>query len=318
MNQTKRKTQSELREEVTEKIVAAMEKGLPPWREPFRRDPNSGFPMNVISQKKYTGVNPLLLMATSMEKGYKSKWWGTYRQWHGMGGQVKKGEHGSRIFFYRPIKKEEEEDPRKRYFFVLRSFTIFNVEQVEGDHLSLFRATAPSQLEDRFLAGLSYDHVDEMLLATGAKVEIGDEPKYQYPPADKIIMPKKSLFVDLRSYYATQFHEYVHWTETRCGWPPKHAGLQGCDLEAMTELVAEIGACYLETEMEIPHCEDMSNHHKYIQTWLRVLKGNPRHIFVASHQATKAVDYLLSFSRPVTKAEDTEEESDDGDEDTEE
>ncbi len=292
----KKKSQNELREEVTTRITQAMEKGTAPWREGYRCDPNSGFPTNVISQEKYKGINRLLLMSTSIDKDYKSKWWGTYAQWHGMAAQVRKGEHGTLIVFYRPVTKEEEEDPKKRHFFVLRCFTIFNVDQVNGDHLSMFRATPDSELEDRFMAMQSYEKVDNMLEAVGAKVEIGDEPKY-LPATDKIIMPKKSLFVDLRSYYATKFRQYVSWTHSRLSWPPKHSGLQGADLGAMSNLVSEIGACYLETEMEIPHCEDMTNHAAYLTTWLRVLRGNHRRIFEASNQAMKAVDYLLEFSK---------------------
>jgi len=310
---TKKLSQSELREEITQRIVEAMSRGLPPWREPYRRDPNSGFPTNVISSKRYTGINTLLLAATAMEREYTSKWWGTYNQWHAMGAQVKKrpanvreGEWGTKIVFYRRVEPDEVDakGEAKRYFFVLRSFTVFNVEQVEGDHLSMFRAGRDSDLEDRFLATLTYDHVDEMVEATRAKFDIGPEPKYLYPPADKIIMPKKALFVDLRNYYATKFHEMIHWTEPRLGWPGKRSHLQGADLEAMGELIAEIGTCYLETELQIPHSDDMTNHHKYIQTWLRVLLGDPRRIFEASHQATKAVDFLLAFSRPVSKKED--------------
>jgi antirestriction protein ArdC len=294
----------DLRQEVNARIVEAMEKGLPPWRQPFRRDPNCGFPTNAVTQKKYRGVNPLLLTAAAMGRGYQAKWWAAYGQWEAMGAHVRRDERGTAICIYRPFRAKDEENNRKpRRFFVGRAW-VFNIEQVAGDHLSLFRPGA--DLEDLFLARQGYDHVDAALDACGAKVVVGPEPEYHYPPEDTIVMPKKSLFVDLRSYYATKFHEYLHWTEPRTGWPPKHAALQGADLRAMTELAAEIGTCYLESELELPHCEDMTNHHKYIQTWLAVLRGNPRRIFEAASQASKGVDYVLGRSQPVTAETDEE------------
>ena len=52
----------ELRQQITNRIVEALETGnLPPWRKPWRCDPNAGIPTNVISKKRYSGINVLLL-----------------------------------------------------------------------------------------------------------------------------------------------------------------------------------------------------------------------------------------------------------------
>ena len=83
-------SQAEIREKITNEIVAALQAGTPPWHRPWVNDKNAGFPANVVSKKRYSGINPLLLELAGRKYGLKSKWWATYRQWQQLGGQVKK------------------------------------------------------------------------------------------------------------------------------------------------------------------------------------------------------------------------------------
>jgi antirestriction protein ArdC len=43
---------------------------------------------------------------------------------------------------------------------------------------------------------------------------------------------------------------------------------------AMGELIAEIGSCFLATELGIPIAENLSNHASYLQNWLKGMKSN--------------------------------------------
>ena len=144
-------SQQQLRESITDQIIAALESGgVPPWRRPWRVGPNAGSPANVVSRKAYRGINPLLLELASARHGLTSKWWATFNQWKQLGGKVMprpshvpSGRWGTQIVFWSPITKtvkdhdgEEEEDR----FFVMRTYTVFNVDQVEGDHLDHLRA----------------------------------------------------------------------------------------------------------------------------------------------------------------------------------
>jgi antirestriction protein ArdC len=72
----------------------------------------------------------------------------------------------------------------------------------------------------------------------------------------------------------------------------------------MGELIAEIGGCYLASELGLP-VSDQTNHAAYIQNWLQAMKNDPAFIFKASTQASKAVDFILAFNR--TPVEETEE-----------
>jgi len=51
---------SKVYEIVTDKIVAALESGTPPWRKPW----TAGIPRNAITKGPYSGINALLLGAT--------------------------------------------------------------------------------------------------------------------------------------------------------------------------------------------------------------------------------------------------------------
>lgn len=78
----------QLRAEVTNQIIQALESGnLPPWRKPFNTGCD-GFHRNLISKKGYSGVNPLVLELASQRHGFTSSIWATFNQWKQMGGQV--------------------------------------------------------------------------------------------------------------------------------------------------------------------------------------------------------------------------------------
>jgi len=132
-----------IRQQITEQIVEAIEQNTTlPWRKPWRSSPNAGRASNVVSKKPYTGVNPLLLQVHSEQHGFESKWWATYRQWQTLCCAVKrrpahvpKGEWGTKIVFYKPIikrKTDEAGQESEDRFFLLKQFTVFNADQVEG------------------------------------------------------------------------------------------------------------------------------------------------------------------------------------------
>lgn len=55
-------TQEEIRLSITTNIASALQgDSVLPWRRPWGISPNSGFPTNVVSKRRYSGVNVLLL-----------------------------------------------------------------------------------------------------------------------------------------------------------------------------------------------------------------------------------------------------------------
>ena len=68
---------------ITQQIVAQLEAGTVPWRQPWR---TPGVPKNLFTQRPYRGLNVWLLLA----RPYASPYWTTYRQIQEIGGWVRK------------------------------------------------------------------------------------------------------------------------------------------------------------------------------------------------------------------------------------
>ena len=87
-------SQTEIRQQVTQQIIAALEQNLLPWRRPWRATTASasqpGRHSNVASRKPYQGVNPILLDLHAMQHGLLSRWWGTFPMWKSLGCDIKK------------------------------------------------------------------------------------------------------------------------------------------------------------------------------------------------------------------------------------
>src|SRR5208283_1874148 len=86
--------------EVTDKVIASLEQGVAPWVRPWQSSAeHGGMPYNAISKRVYRGINVPLLFAPQ----YASAGWMTYKQAADVGANVRKGEKGSLIVFYKPF-----------------------------------------------------------------------------------------------------------------------------------------------------------------------------------------------------------------------
>ena len=141
-------SQSQIRDEITRRIIAALEADLLPWRRPWRATAGGSQPgrhSNVASKRPYQGVNPLLLELHAMRHGFQSKIWGTFSQWHDLGCRICRrppdvdpGSWGCRVVFWRPliektIADDETRDEDEERYWVMHSFILFNSTQVEGE-----------------------------------------------------------------------------------------------------------------------------------------------------------------------------------------
>lgn len=135
--------QHELRKQITQQIVTALEGNVIPWRKPWSSSPNAGRPANFVSKKPYSGVNPHLLRLHQLRLGFSSKWYGTFQQWKNAGYCVSKrpadvasGAWGCQILFARPFTKkvvdEDTGEETEDTFHMLRFYTVFSADQVEG------------------------------------------------------------------------------------------------------------------------------------------------------------------------------------------
>jgi len=302
-------SQNEIRTKITAQITEALEKGgLPPWRMPWASSPNGrGLPTNAATGRRYSGINPLILQCAARRHGFRSKYWATFAQFKALGcmvearpSDVAPGAWGTTAVLYKPITKTETDkktgEEKEKAFPLLRTFTLFNADQVNG--------AGAWQVEDEPVneGFIDYEPAEEAIRATGAEIRHGgDRAVYRRPTeggdGDYIMLPHKFLFEMEKEYYGTALHELAHWTEVRLGWTGSYA---------LGELRAEIAAAYLLAELGVPQSDDLSNSQSYLSWWLAALRDDPSCILRISTAASKAADFVLSFSRPREAADEPE------------
>lgn len=289
-------TQAQIRQEITNKIVDGLKSGVIPWRKPWRgvADPVR-LPTNFVTKKQYAGINILSLQLAAQLHGYPVGYWASFKQWQAAGAKVRKGEKATQVILWKPVTTSAtsaDGEPVEKTFPVLRTWSVFNVAQVEGGVVEKYQAKPASGV--RF-DGVDRGEFDRAVAATGADIRHGYEhAAYHRPPGDFIVVPDEDRFKDFPSYGVTILHELCHWTEWRTGWSGSYA--EG-------ELRAEMGACFLTSALGLPNSNDLSNHTAYIQSWLTALENDPKFIFRAAAAASKAADFILSFARPAAAEE---------------
>lgn len=298
-----KKTTQNIRQEVTNKMIASLTENTPPWRNPWSISPNSGIPCSVVSRRNYTGINPLILMLSSMTSDYDSKYWGTVNAWSKIGARIKKNETETQVTLFRFINKQEKgkvvknKKGQPEKIPLMRYFSLYNVAQVEGE---------TEESEDRLdkyrvvLAELNnepdFRPAEEFISFVGPKLNHRGSKAVYRPNSDSITMPSKRSFESMADYYETLFHELIHWSVCRVG--DVSAAIKKTKRPyAFEELVAEIGACFLTMEIGIPMGETMmEKSQSYVKAWLGSMENDPKYIFDAASYASKLVDYLVAKS----------------------
>ena len=282
----------DLYQDVTDRIVAALEDGVAPWVRPWR---STGSFRNATTERPYHGVNTLLLAVETLAHGYDDPRWITYQQARKLGGHVRKGEHGTRIVFWKFLERTER-DPATgqtelRRVPMARAYTVFCVEQTDGLELpTLHREPLPE-------TGRRVD-LDAFLTATGAEIRHGGDVACFAPGPDRIALPPFGAFQTPSGYYSTAFHELTHWTGHRARLDRNLRGRFGSQSYAAEELVAELGSAFL---CERHGVDGQLQHPEYVANWLTVLKGDKRAIFTASSKARQAAEYLAGKSDPAAE-----------------
>ncbi len=290
------KTKTDIYETVTNTIIDALEAGLTgkfemPWHG------LSALPSNASTENHYNGINILMLWAQQARREYKSSIWATYKQWADMGAQVKKGEKGAQVVFWKCIETEptnDNEDQEKRMF--ARYSSVFNMEQVEG-YESTISDIVPSQIE-------TINAADRLMEASGIEIRYEQNSAFYSAMGDYINLPCPETFKDTTSstatenFYSTAFHEMTHATGAKHRLNRDIHHKFATKDYAFEELIAELGAAMLCASTGVTPAP-REDHALYIQSWLKALKNDKKFIFAASSQAQKAADYLHSFLKEV-------------------
>lgn len=276
-------------QEVTDKLVAALEAETIPWIRPWRDGKSDGaLPYNAVSGRAYNGINVLLLNLAP----YAGNGWLTYKQARALGGSVRKGEHGTGIVYWNF--KKIEEDGKTKILPLVKGYTVFNVEQCEGLDMSKLAKPEP------IVAGaFAINHIAE---AIGAKVIHAGSRALYAPALDVINIPSVANFRSEADYQSTLAHELVHWTGHEERLNRDFTGRFGSDAYAFEELVAEIGSAFTCARLGIEL--NGLQHPAYLANWLKVLKSDKRAIFSAASKAKQAAEFI--FAAPAEDDESDE------------
>ena len=299
-------SQSAIREDVTNRVVAALQSGAVPfWRQTWTKSENSGTPTSAVSGKPYRGINRILLSLL----GHESKWFATYAGWRSLGGQVRRGERGVTAILYKPVTKKQVNDDgeeEQSSFAFMKTFSLFHISQVDGD-LGRFQDAPKPNSEPAFV---DYGPAEEVFAATGADLRFGGGRAFYSPGGDFIQLPPRDSFTEAHQFYGVMSHEFVHWSghESRLNRLKKFARF-GDESYAVEELVAELGAAYLVNEIGLPQSDDLSNVTAYLGHWLKVLQRDHTAIFTAASAASAAVDHIVEYSQPQEEPVDESQEA---------
>ena len=276
-------------QEFADRIVAELEKGVKPWVRPWDPDKAGGpqAPFNPVTDKRYHGINVLILGMDMRAFQSGDPRWMTYQQAHEKHWQVRKGEKATTIFFTKPYEVEDEEaEDRKKVVKFLKHYAVFHASQIDG--IPAYKS--PSVEEAPWTRP---EAADIILKNSAAVVRIGGDRAFYSPATDHIQLPPESAFRGPPEFAATALHELGHWSghSSRLNRDMQHRfGSAGY---AMEELRAELASAFIASELGIP--TDIPQHASYIADWIKPLKEDKREIFRAAADAQKIADMLMGF-----------------------
>jgi antirestriction protein ArdC len=212
----------------------------------------------------------------------------TFKQARDLGGSVRRGEHGSKVYFVKQLQVRDEHpggEDSVRLVPMLREYVVFNVDQCEG-----LPGTAHESPRVRVRNPEQRSEVaDDFLRCTGADIREGHGDALYIPSRDFISLPAFEAFRGADQFYCTVFHELGHWS----GHPSRVArdlkNRFGSRKYAAEELVAELCAAFLCAEFGF---DGDLRHAGYIATWIELLKQDKRALFTAASKASQAAEYL--------------------------
>ena len=288
-------------EKAAEKMIEQLGKGVAPWQKGWDKPEGSDLPpYNPVTGTRYRGLNSFVLSSECTERGYSDPRWTTYRGAKKAGAQVRKGEKGVGVEYWKfPTREQEDrvreaiaagEEPEKLRI-IHRTYTVFNAEQIEGLPALEGALEEVNQWE-------ACERAEALLRASGARIEhrCGNRAFYR-PSEDLIVLPKQQQFHSPQAYYSTALHELGHWTghASRLDRTELMKGAFGSAEYAKEELRAEMTSVTVNGMLRLPH--DPDSHAAYVGSWIKALEEDPNELRYAARDAGRMSDYILQFDR---------------------
>lgn len=283
-----------LYDDITNKIIAELEEGRVPWVQPWGTAAAKAplaMPKNAATGRGYSGINVLILWGAVIQHGFPGQSWLTFRQALSLGGNVRKGEHGTTVVYAdRFIPDDEKKRAREtgedaHAIPFLKRFTVFNAAQCDGLPEDVVAAAPPPP------PGLIEPKVETLIEATGIDFRIGGNRAYYVPAHDYVQVPPPNAYFEPINWHRTALHELGHASGAAHRLNRNLSGSFGSKLYSVEEITAELISAFCCASLGIV---PTVRHADYIGSWLECLREDNRAIIRAASQASKAADWLLA------------------------
>ena len=276
-------------EEITNKIIEQLKNGCVPWEQPWFGIRGA---RSYNTNKAYSFLNQMIL-------GGESGHFVTWHQINLLGGHLRKGSKGRRVFFWNTFDKAEENGQGEkiiRKIPYLKTYTVFNTNDCEGlpqrwipqDFIA--KNNKPIESAER----IAKDYLDR------EKIELKHNnvnESFYSVKYDFINLPQIERFRSSEDYYSTLLHEMTHSTGHRTRLqrfrPNDTSSPFGSPDYTREELIAEMGSSFLLKQVGIESTRSLEQNAAYISNWISALKNDFSLIAIAASKAEKAVEYIL-------------------------
>lgn len=290
------------RQELTDLIIKKLEEGAAPWQKPWKPGESGLFPHNPTTNKPYRGANALHLTLVAEMRNYNDPRWMTYKQAAEEGYQVRKGEKGTVVEYWKfheekplldgqgqPVLDEETGKPKTVTYAldkpkVFRA-VVFNAKQMDN--------VPEWKNEPKTFDWDPSERAEQIIRESGARIFHDQADRAYYSPVhDDIHLPGRDQFASAEAYYGTALHELGHWTGHSSRLNRDLAHPFGSEEYAKEELRAELASYFMSHRLGIAH--DTDRHAAYVKSWIKVLREDKNEIFRASRDAERITEFLMS------------------------
>jgi antirestriction protein ArdC len=308
-------------EKLVASLIAQLEAGTTPWRKEWD-SAAGGHHVNLLSGRRYSGANPVLLTLGMHLRGSALPYWCGFAEAKALGLVPRKGSKAVHVLRPQVHQREgqlaedggtggigadgQEVAGTGRSWVSYRPVAVFNAADLVGQALQelIHRRRQVEGLKQRpepeRLAA-----AEAVLSGWPAPVHFGGDRACYLPELDRIQLPERGAFHSAAALYSTWAHEAIHSSGHSSRLARDLTGGMGEAGDggrayAREELVAELGAVLLGDRLEIGSA--MANHAAYLGHWIELLRASPRLLLQVLSDARKAAD--LIFPEPSPAAQD--------------
>ena len=279
-----------------------------------------------MGDRNYSGSNSFFLQLQTAAQGYRLPVYLTFKQAHNLKAHVLKGEKAFPVVYwdvlvkdknghkvssdeYKAMSKEEKKGMDVIPFF--KAFPVYNIDQT---NLAEVQPERVQKLMEKFKVpelrdkeGM-YAHaaLDRMIETQGWLCPIQankrEDGAYYSPTRDIVVLPMKEqfnigntpeeIYRGGMEFYSTMLHEMTHSTMTPERLNREMGGRFGDPKYAKEELVAELTAAMISHSMGFDS-KVTDNSAAYLDSWIGVLKQEPKFIVSIMADVNKASDLIL-------------------------